>query len=93
MVKDGGSHWIVASDEHSGSPTKIPFVCNHHEKAPCIRFQGLMLAEGWQFRQPISRWLTCSLADDAGSSDAGQALRSQANKWLLFRRQFGSPCA
>jgi hypothetical protein len=51
MAKDGGSHWIVVNDEHPGSleNRKIPFVCNH-EKVACISFQGLMLAEGWQFR-------------------------------------------
>jgi hypothetical protein len=49
--RDGGSHWIVVSDRHSGSleNRKIPFLCNH-EKAPCISFHGLMLAEGRRFR-------------------------------------------
>jgi hypothetical protein len=51
MAKDGGARWVVVSDEHPGSPEsrKIPFVCNH-ENIPCINFQGLMRAEGWQFR-------------------------------------------
>jgi len=51
MAKDGGAHWVVVNDEHPGSMEnrKIPFVCNH-ENVPCISFQGLMLAEGWQFR-------------------------------------------
>jgi uncharacterized protein DUF4411 len=51
MAKDGGPHWIVVSDEHPGSleSRKIPFVCGH-EKVECIRFQEMMLREGWQFR-------------------------------------------
>ena len=51
MAKDGGPRWIVVSDEHPGSleSRKIPFVCDH-EKVECIRFQEMMLREGWQFR-------------------------------------------
>jgi hypothetical protein len=51
MAKDGGPNWIVVSDEHAGSQEarKIPFICTH-EKIQCINFQGLMKAEGWQFR-------------------------------------------
>jgi len=51
MAKDGGPHWIVVSDEHPGSmeSRKIPFVCGQ-EKVECIRFQEMMLREGWQFR-------------------------------------------
>lgn len=51
MAKDGGPNWVVVSDEHPGSADarKIPFVCNF-EKVLCINFQGLMKAEGWQFR-------------------------------------------
>jgi hypothetical protein len=50
VAKAGGPHWIVVSDEHPGSSDnrKIPFVCNHG-KVDCITFQGMMLAEGWQF--------------------------------------------
>jgi hypothetical protein len=51
LAKDGGAHWTVVTDEHPGSAEsrKIPYVCNA-EGVPCIRFQQLMLAEGWQFR-------------------------------------------
>ena len=51
MAKDGGPNWIVVSDEHPGSSEtrKIPFVCAH-EGIHCMNFQGLMKAEGWQFR-------------------------------------------
>ena len=51
MVKDGGADWIVVCNEHPGSQEnrKIPFVCLQ-EGVRCINFQGLMLAEGWQFR-------------------------------------------
>jgi hypothetical protein len=51
MAKDGGAGWVVVSDEHPGSTEsrKIPFVCTH-EKVACINFQGMMRAEGWQFR-------------------------------------------
>ena len=50
MAMDGGERWTVVADEHPGSPEnrKIPFVCNH-ERVKCITFQGMMLAEGWQF--------------------------------------------
>jgi Domain of unknown function (DUF4411) len=49
MAKVTGS--VVVADEHPGSPQnrKIPFVCNA-ESVGCISFQGLMRAEGWQFR-------------------------------------------
>jgi hypothetical protein len=51
MAKDGGPHWTVVTDEHPGSAEsrKIPFVCKA-EGIQCIKFQQLMLAEGWQFR-------------------------------------------
>jgi hypothetical protein len=51
MAKDGGPNWVVVSDEHAGSQAsrKMPFVCAH-EKIACINFQGLMKAEGCQFR-------------------------------------------
>jgi hypothetical protein len=51
MAKDGGPNWVVVSDEHAGSreARKIPFVCAH-EAIRCLNFQGLMKAEGWQFR-------------------------------------------
>jgi len=51
MAKDGGGRWVVVADEHSGSAEnrKIPFVCNY-ENVLCINFQGMMKAEGWQFR-------------------------------------------
>jgi hypothetical protein len=51
MAKDGGANWVVVSDEHPGTAEarKIPFVCRH-EGVPCITFQELMVAEGWQFR-------------------------------------------
>ena len=50
MAKDGGSQWTVVCDEHPGSNEnrKIPWVCNH-EGVKCISFQGMILAEGWQF--------------------------------------------
>jgi Domain of unknown function (DUF4411) len=50
MAKAGGPHWIVVCDEHHGTSEnrKIPFVCSS-EKINCITFQGMMLAEGWQF--------------------------------------------
>ncbi len=51
MAKAAGPHCVVVADEHPGSleNRKIPFVCNA-EGVQCIRFQQLMLAEGWQFR-------------------------------------------
>lgn len=51
MAKAEGLHCVVLGDEHPGSleNRKIPFVCNA-EGVQCIRFQQLMLAEGWQFR-------------------------------------------
>jgi hypothetical protein len=51
MAMTGGAHWIVVADEHAGSAEnrKIPFVCGA-ESVQCINFQGLMKAEGWQFR-------------------------------------------
>lgn len=51
MAMDGGPHWTVVTDEHPGSADsrKIPFVCKA-EGVTCISFQGLMLAEGWQFK-------------------------------------------
>jgi hypothetical protein len=51
MAKAEGPHCVVVADEHPGSleNRKIPFVCNA-EKVPCVTFQQLMLAEGWQFR-------------------------------------------
>jgi hypothetical protein len=51
MAIDGGPNWVVVTDEHPGSADarKIPFVCGF-EKVPCTNFQGLMRAEGWQFR-------------------------------------------
>lgn len=51
MAKDGGPDWVVVSDENPGSleARKIPFVCKQ-ENIQCISFQGLMRAEGWQFR-------------------------------------------
>lgn len=51
MAKAEGAHCVVVADEHPGSQEnrKIPFVCNA-EGIQCIRFQQLMLAEGWQFR-------------------------------------------
>ena len=53
MAKDGGSHWIVVSDEHSGSLEFARFRSHvTTKKVPCISFQGLMFAEGWQFHQP-----------------------------------------
>lgn len=50
MAQNGGSHWIVVSNEHSGTSDnrKIPFVCNY-EKVKCTTFLGMMQAEGWQF--------------------------------------------
>jgi hypothetical protein len=51
LAKVTGPHCMVVADEHPGSleNRKIPFVCSV-EKIPCITFQQLMLAEGWQFR-------------------------------------------
>jgi hypothetical protein len=51
MAKDGGPHWIVVADEHTGSlqNRKIPFVCDA-ERVRCLTLQQMMLAEGWQFR-------------------------------------------
>ena len=51
LAKETGAHWAVVADEHPGSleNRKIPFVCNA-EGVQCVRFQQLMLAEGWQFR-------------------------------------------
>ena len=51
LAMDGGPNWTVVTDEHPGSveSRKIPFVCGY-EKVPCINVQGLMKAEGWQFR-------------------------------------------
>jgi hypothetical protein len=51
MAKDGGAPWNVVADEHPGSleNRKVPFVCNA-ERVPCLTFQQMMLAEGWQFR-------------------------------------------
>jgi NAD(P)H-hydrate repair Nnr-like enzyme with NAD(P)H-hydrate epimerase domain len=51
MAKDGGAHWVVVSDEHAGSAEnrKIPYVCSQ-ERVRCIRFQTMMIEEGWQFR-------------------------------------------
>ena len=51
MAMAGGPDWIVVSDEAPGTAEsrKIPFVCRH-EGVACINFQGLMHAEGWQFR-------------------------------------------
>ena len=51
MAKSEGPHCTVIADEHSGSleNRKISFVCQA-EGVPCITFQYLMLAEGWQFR-------------------------------------------
>ena len=51
MAKSTGPSCAVVADEHPGSQEnrKIPFVCNA-ESVPCITFQQLMLAEGWQFR-------------------------------------------
>jgi hypothetical protein len=48
MARVTGS--VVVADEHPGSQEnrKIPFVCNV-ERVPCITFQALMRAEGWQF--------------------------------------------
>lgn len=50
MARDGGSAWIVVSDEAPGSleNRKIPFVCSQ-ESVACITFLQLMSTEGWQF--------------------------------------------
>jgi hypothetical protein len=50
MAKSNGAQWTVVADEHAGSQDnrKIPFVCQA-EAVPCIRFQQMMLAEGWTF--------------------------------------------
>lgn len=50
MAKVNGAQWTVVADEHPGSQDnrKIPFVCNA-EGVPCMTFQQMMLAEGWQF--------------------------------------------
>jgi hypothetical protein len=51
LAKNTGANCVVVADEHPGSleNRKIPFVCNA-EGIRCIRFQQLMLEEGWQFR-------------------------------------------
>jgi hypothetical protein len=51
MAKDGGTGWVVVSDEHPGSAEsrKIPFVCGR-ENVECINFQEMMRREKWQFR-------------------------------------------
>jgi hypothetical protein len=48
MARVTGS--VAVADEHPGSQEnrKIPYICNV-EGVPCITFQGLMRAEGWQF--------------------------------------------
>jgi hypothetical protein len=50
MGKDGGTDWMVVSDENPGSQEnrKIPYVCGQ-EGVPCISFQEMILAEGWKF--------------------------------------------
>lgn len=50
MAKSNGTQWTVVADEHPGSEDnrKIPFVCQA-EAVPCISFQQMMIAEGWQF--------------------------------------------